>query len=110
VTLGWAALPRHQGKLAFPWGHGVVFTQITRNQFETVGLAEAVDPNYVICSARTRRSAPRSIAPSLPFLPGILKQDAPQKTADVFEKVLLLQHAADSSEPCFVAHLLGDVA
>ncbi len=40
----------HQGKLAFPWGHGVVFTHITRNQFETAGLAEAIDPTYVICS------------------------------------------------------------
>lgn len=44
------AVGPHQGKLAFPWGHGVVFTQITRNQFEAAGLAEAIDPNYVICS------------------------------------------------------------
>lgn len=40
----------HQGKLAFPWGHGVVFTRITRRQFEASGLGEAIEPQYVICS------------------------------------------------------------
>ena len=40
----------HQGKLAFPWGHGVVFTRITRRQFEMAGLGEAIEPHYVICS------------------------------------------------------------
>jgi hypothetical protein len=40
----------HQGKLAFPWGHGVVFTRITRRQFESAGLGEAIEPHYVICS------------------------------------------------------------
>ena len=39
----------HQGKLAFPWGHGVVFTRITRKQFESAGLGEAIEPHYVIC-------------------------------------------------------------
>ena len=39
----------HKGKLAFPWGHGVVFTRITRKEFETSGLAETIDPHYVIC-------------------------------------------------------------
>jgi hypothetical protein len=39
----------HQGKLAFPWGHGVVFTRITRREFETSGLSETIDANYVIC-------------------------------------------------------------
>ncbi|OYQ38729.1 DNA helicase II [Rhodoferax sp. TH121] len=39
----------HQGKLAFPWGHGVVFTRITRGEFETSGLGETIDANYVIC-------------------------------------------------------------
>ncbi len=39
----------HQGKLAFPWGHGVVFTNITRNQFEQAGLGQAIEPRYVIC-------------------------------------------------------------
>lgn len=40
----------HQGKLAFPWGHGVVFTRITRKQFVTAGLGEAIEPHHVICS------------------------------------------------------------
>ena len=40
---------RHQGKLAFPLGHGVVFTRITRRQFDAAGLGEAIEPNYVIC-------------------------------------------------------------
>jgi hypothetical protein len=40
----------HQGKLAFPWGHGVVFTRITRKQFEMAGLGDAIEPHYVICS------------------------------------------------------------
>lgn len=39
----------HKGKLAFPWGHGVVFTRITRKQFEDAGLGEAIEPHYVIC-------------------------------------------------------------
>lgn len=39
----------YQGKLAFPWGHGVVFTRITRKQFDDAGLGEAIAPNYVIC-------------------------------------------------------------
>ena len=40
---------QHQGKLAFPWGHGVVFTRITRKQFDAAGLGEAIPPHYVIC-------------------------------------------------------------
>lgn len=40
----------HQGKLAFPWGHGVVFTRITRKQFEAAGLGDAIESGYVICS------------------------------------------------------------
>lgn len=39
----------HRGKLAFPWGHGVVFTRITRKQFESAGLGEAIEPHLVIC-------------------------------------------------------------
>ncbi len=38
-----------QGKLAFPWGHGVVFTNITRKQFESAGLGDAIPPHLVIC-------------------------------------------------------------
>lgn len=39
----------YQGKLAFPWGHGVVFTRITRKQFDDAGLGNAIEPHYVIC-------------------------------------------------------------
>lgn len=40
----------HQGKLAFPWSYGVVFTRITRRQFDTAGLGEAIASHHVICS------------------------------------------------------------
>jgi hypothetical protein len=46
----------HQGKLAFPWGHGVVFTRITRKQFEAAGLGDAIEPQYVICSDEMEKS------------------------------------------------------
>lgn len=39
----------HAGKLAFPWGHGVVLTRITRRQFEAAGLDQAMAPHLVIC-------------------------------------------------------------
>jgi hypothetical protein len=40
---------KHQGKLAFPWSYGVVFTNITRKQFEVAELDQAIAPNRVIC-------------------------------------------------------------
>jgi hypothetical protein len=40
----------HKGKLAFPWGHGVVFTRITRKQFESAGLTNAIEAHFVVCS------------------------------------------------------------
>jgi hypothetical protein len=39
----------HQGKLAFAWGSGVVFTNITRRQFEDSGLDQTIAPHLVIC-------------------------------------------------------------
>lgn len=39
----------YKGGLAFPWGHGVVFTNITRKQFDDAGLHEAIEPRHVIC-------------------------------------------------------------
>ena len=39
----------YQGKLAFPWGHGVVFSNITRKQFEGAGLGEAIPTHLAIC-------------------------------------------------------------
>jgi len=47
----------HQGKLAFPWGHGVVFTRITRKQFDAAGLSDAIEPRYVICQDEMEESA-----------------------------------------------------
>lgn len=39
----------HKGKLAFPWGYGVVFTRITRAQFEAAQLHHAIPERLVIC-------------------------------------------------------------
>jgi hypothetical protein len=47
----------HQGKLSFPWGHGVVFSRITRKQFDAAGLAEAIAPHHVICADEMTESA-----------------------------------------------------
>jgi len=47
----------HKGKLAFPWGHGVVLTRITRLQFESAGLGEAIEPHLVICSDEMTETA-----------------------------------------------------
>lgn len=47
----------HQGKLAFPWGHGVVFTNITRKQFTDAGLEQAVEAHYAICKDEMLESA-----------------------------------------------------
>lgn len=47
----------HKGKLAFPWGHGVVFTNITRKQFTDAGLDQAIDAHYAICKGEMLESA-----------------------------------------------------
>ena len=47
----------HTGKLAFPWGHGVVFTNITRKQFTDAQLDQAIDAHYVICKDEMLESA-----------------------------------------------------
>ncbi len=39
-----------KGSLAFPWSYGVVFTHITRRQFESADLNQAIDPHRVMCS------------------------------------------------------------
>ncbi|OGB31862.1 MAG: DNA helicase II [Burkholderiales bacterium RIFCSPLOWO2_12_FULL_61_40] len=41
---------KHAGKLVFPWSYGVVFTHITRKQFEAAELQHAIEPHRVICS------------------------------------------------------------
>ena len=40
---------RHQGKLIFPWSYGVVFTHISRHQFDATDLGEVLPPHRVIC-------------------------------------------------------------
>jgi hypothetical protein len=45
-----AADGRHKGSLSFPWSHGVVFTHITRRQFEAAGLGQAIEGNRVLCA------------------------------------------------------------
>jgi hypothetical protein len=40
----------HRGKVAFPYGYGVVLTHITRRQFDAqVGLCQVFEPHLVIC-------------------------------------------------------------
>ena len=39
----------HQGKLLFPYGYGVVLSEITRKQFESTDLGDAINPRLVIC-------------------------------------------------------------
>jgi len=38
-----------QGKLLFPWGYGVVFSNITRKIFDSTDLKEIFSPHLVIC-------------------------------------------------------------
>ena len=45
-----------QGKLAFPYGYGVVLTGITRRQFETHELGEVIPDHQVICSDEMRET------------------------------------------------------
>ena len=40
----------HQGKLAFPWSSGVVFTHLTRKQFTDGELGQIMAPHRVICA------------------------------------------------------------
>lgn len=40
---------RYRGHLLFPWGFGVVLTNITRKQFNAAGLEAAIAPDRVIC-------------------------------------------------------------
>ena len=41
---------RMQGQLFFPWGYGVVLTNISRKQFDATNLAEVIEPQRVVCS------------------------------------------------------------
>lgn len=41
---------RMQGQLLFPWGYGVVLTNISRKQFDSTNLGEVIESSRVICS------------------------------------------------------------
>ncbi len=49
-----------QGKLAFACGFGVVFTAITRAQFDAAALGDAIEPQHVIC----QDEMPESVDPA----------------------------------------------
>lgn len=40
---------RYQGKLAFPYGYGVVFTNLSRSQFEETDLGEVIPSARTLC-------------------------------------------------------------
>ncbi len=48
---------KHAGKLAFPWSYGVVFTNITRKQFDAAELHHAIEAQRVICQDEMLESA-----------------------------------------------------
>ena len=39
----------YAGRLNFPWGYGVVLTNITRRQFDSSGLSSLLPPHLVLC-------------------------------------------------------------
>jgi len=41
---------QRKGSLAFPWSYGVVFTHITRRQFDSAALGQAIEPHRVVCA------------------------------------------------------------
>ncbi len=46
-----------QGMLTFPWSYGVVFTHITRKQFDAAELHRAIEPHRVICADEMTENA-----------------------------------------------------
>jgi len=40
---------RQQGTLLFPWGYGIVLSNISRKQFDSTNLGEVIEPHRVIC-------------------------------------------------------------
>ena len=47
----------HKGKLAFPWSYGVVFSNISRKQFNDAELGQAIEKHRVICQDEMLESA-----------------------------------------------------
>ncbi len=48
---------QYEGQLTFPYGYGVVLTDITRLKFEASGLGEVLPPHLVICKDEMTESA-----------------------------------------------------
>lgn len=48
---------RHRGKLALPWGYGVVLSGMTRKQFEGTDLGDVLPPHRVICADEMREAS-----------------------------------------------------
>jgi hypothetical protein len=48
---------RGKGSLAFPWSYGVVFTHITRRQFQAAELDQAIDGHRVVCADEMTESS-----------------------------------------------------
>lgn len=40
---------REKGRLRLPWAYGVVFSHMSRKQFDTGGLGEVIAPHLVVC-------------------------------------------------------------
>jgi hypothetical protein len=40
---------QYKGKLIFPWGYGIVLSNITRAQFDSTDLGDVLQPELVIC-------------------------------------------------------------
>ena len=45
-----------RGKLNFPWSYGVVFSHITRKQFDAAELHHAIEPHRVVCADEMQES------------------------------------------------------
>jgi hypothetical protein len=47
----------YAGNLCFPWGYGLILTNITRNQFDSQELCAVLPPHLVICKDEMTESA-----------------------------------------------------
>jgi nuclease-like protein/UvrD-like helicase family protein/AAA domain-containing protein len=47
----------YAGNLCFPWGYGLILTNITRNQFDSQELCSVLPPHLVICKDEMTESA-----------------------------------------------------
>ncbi len=47
----------YAGRLTFPWGYGVVLTNITRRQLDSSGLSSVLRPRLVLCKDEMTESA-----------------------------------------------------